>query len=1027
LCFWQVLLRHGPWAVDLLLGLLMLSSALIMTLYVGVLAPTLNPQASYSTYDAVETAAARWFLPRKDSSPAAAASAAAAAASGAVNTTTSSMSSSGGVNGVVTPASLQLPGGSGRWLLPDADGDMDALARLLSGVSRCTAAWSAYGLVQCLVLLLFLLQLLVAWSFQPRLGIITQTLVAALPAIAHLCLVIAFCMVAFAAVLTLAVGTWAAPTATLSSAWYDMFLLLLAGSEVDLGTLFPPGVVLTSAQQLLSGLILYMREALFAFVLMSYFLAALGATFAAVKKAATASAKAASAGMGRDTGRRTIVGDLVVYVFPEWLAAVRPAAWQLQGQGSSTSSSSSYAAQDADKYGVEGSSSSTVQNSSGSGAQEGRGKLETRWASSRAGMAGQQVRTEARPSQLDEEEEQEEVATTLEGPPKHTPNSTPQRSRNMQPQQQQQQRRRGVWSCRQLEAWLPAGAHGPQQQAAYQDLSRPGPRWLFSKAPIASSVQFSAPCAALDPDALQTAVVSLVLEDQQRSGAGGRGATGAALAAELMQQALLRQSPPQPKSRKAAARRSTYGGEVMELPPDWQESLATPRGQRAAARVAAGPGPDTGAATAQVAAAAEVAASVLRALGVHAPPAAVTAGQALLQQEGFTLLDLGAHAGTSSARAATPPGGGGSSRSAWDHPSTEVEPAMVTLTVTRRVTRPDSGAPQGQVQQQVFAALWVAVSEMQQWAAAATKWHKHVAREMALWCWQVQQLAAHHREGARGARPGSAPSPGTAMAAPAARASSSSSSSSGRQQDDHLGVRRRRSSSSFPAIEVAPPGAATTPRGRVQSWADAPARRQAALGGPGPIGSGDGSSRAPRSMSASSVHLQQQQQQPRRPAALVGADHGRGVAGSFASVAVDAAAVGSPGVRGSAGLEAIKHSMPASLRGRLLAISIGTDGLAAAEPGTAARAPGVMQPAQPLTTAARAGRVLAPASAAALNTGMPISSSNSRSSSHGNDAVGTYPTTSISSSAARATPAAGSPQGQAPLGDGEHRRSRVPR
>jgi hypothetical protein len=914
-----VLLRHAPWALDLLLGLLMLSSVLIMTAYVGALAPALTPQASYSTYDAVETAAARWFLPRKDSSPAVAASAAAAAARGAVNISSTS------VTGVVTAASLQLPGSSGRWLLPDADGDMDALAGLLCGVSRCTAAWSLYGLVQCLVLLLFLLQLLLAWSFQPRLGIITQTLVAALPAIGHLCLVIAFCMVAFAAVLTLAVGTWAAPAATFGSAWYDMFLQLLAGSEVGLGTLFPPGVVLTSAQQLLSGLILYMREALFAFVLMSYFLAALGATFAAVKRAADAQARARSAIVGPDAKQRSIAADLVVHVLPEWAAAAQSAAWRLQDRDSS----------------------------SGAG-QKRQGWLKGRWGSTSAVVAPEQRDTEA--GAIPEGEEVEEVATTLEGPLRRKPRTAQRQGQNIQ-HQHQQRRQQGVgWSCCQLHAWLPAPSRGQLQPPAHLDLRDAVPLWQPRRANTLGSVpgrdQCSTPGAALDREALQLLVLGQVLEDQQRTGAGGRGAAGAGLATELVQEVAQQQSVLLKVRRlvsRAARRRSTYGGgsSVTELPPGWQEAPVPP------AAAGSGAGPGISSAAAVEAAAAAVAAAVLRALGVPASPASVAAGKALLQQESSLWATS---AGTSS------------SSSALQVLSAEAGQAVVTLKVT---PRPGWGA-QGEVQQQVYAALWVAVREMQQWANAAHRWHQQVAKEVALWSQQGEQLAARHLDARQVLPVGALPS-----------------------SMDPMGPTT--SGSTATDVTLSSPSAAAAAGGGLRKRVSASGRQQAALD------TSDGRGLLSRDVSgAGSVHQQQQQQQqqqePRAPAALAVADPAGPPAGDSAPATPGVAAAGLRAIRSFARLKSVKPAAPLSLLGQLLGSSAGKDGKGGARP-----APAVAAAVPP---AATAGGASVPAAAATSNIGVAPSSSGSGSSGA---------TISANSAAVTESPAAAScPPGQAP-------------
>lgn len=151
------------------------------------------------------------------------------------------------------------------------------------------------------------------WGFQSRLGIITRTLAAATPQLAHLLVVLAACMALFALVLVLGAGGTAAPASTAGDAFYDTFLLLLGGSNVGRADLLPRGA--SGARVLLGGLIFYCRELLFIFVLMNFFMAVVGDVFSRIKDA---------------TAPRSIGADLRRDVLPElrgWLAA-RRAAWR---------------------------------------------------------------------------------------------------------------------------------------------------------------------------------------------------------------------------------------------------------------------------------------------------------------------------------------------------------------------------------------------------------------------------------------------------------------------------------------------------------------------------------------------------------------------------------------------------------------------------------------------------------------------------------------------------------------------------
>jgi hypothetical protein len=308
-----VLTRDGSWVLDLVLACIMLAAVLLVTVYVGAATPSLTPQGAYAVYDGEEVAAARWFMPRRNDSS--------TAVRDAANKLAAARGSGGDASdALVDAAGLQMPGGPGRWLLPVEDGDMDALGALLSGVNRCLNAWSVYGLLQCIVLLLLVVQLLVIWSFQRRLGIVTSTLVASLPQLGHLCLIFVLCMALFAGLLTVALGARAAPVQSLGAAWYDMFLGILAGSELTLHVLYPAGYLQTGAERVLVTLAYYMREAMFAFVLINYVMATLGTTFLAVKKEASRRDREAKRSHGR-TGDGGIPDDLTRIVWPELLAA----------------------------------------------------------------------------------------------------------------------------------------------------------------------------------------------------------------------------------------------------------------------------------------------------------------------------------------------------------------------------------------------------------------------------------------------------------------------------------------------------------------------------------------------------------------------------------------------------------------------------------------------------------------------------------------------------------------------------------
>lgn len=101
----------------------------------------LQPKPVYNVYDAVSRTPARLFMPAKAHNQA---------------VVDSALAQPMVANGSTLHNGQQpyQPGDPGRWLLPDADTDFDDLARLLAGVHSMSELWSAYTLVQGIVLIM---------------------------------------------------------------------------------------------------------------------------------------------------------------------------------------------------------------------------------------------------------------------------------------------------------------------------------------------------------------------------------------------------------------------------------------------------------------------------------------------------------------------------------------------------------------------------------------------------------------------------------------------------------------------------------------------------------------------------------------------------------------------------------------------------------------------------------------------------------------------------------------------------------
>jgi hypothetical protein len=141
--------------LDVVTAGVMVAATLLLTAYCTRFPAATQPKASYAMYDSVNQSPARIFMPAKAYSQSGldAAVAAWAAAAGASNGSSSDNSS------LFNEAQQPLqPGMAGRWLLPDADGDFDALAGLMAGVGSMAQLWVAYSLLQGIVLILLVLR-----------------------------------------------------------------------------------------------------------------------------------------------------------------------------------------------------------------------------------------------------------------------------------------------------------------------------------------------------------------------------------------------------------------------------------------------------------------------------------------------------------------------------------------------------------------------------------------------------------------------------------------------------------------------------------------------------------------------------------------------------------------------------------------------------------------------------------------------------------------------------------------------------
>jgi hypothetical protein len=148
-------------------------------------------------------------------------------------------------------------------------------------------------------------RLLHAWSFQSKLGIISNTIILAAPQLAHLLFVIFNAVALFALLSYLALGQRVPYASSYAASFEETFRSLLGLGYVKMPDVFPDNVAQSAPQMLLSLIIYYGREVLFVLILMQFFMTTLGSQFMELK-ARAANAKASS-----------IPQDVANHVLPE--------------------------------------------------------------------------------------------------------------------------------------------------------------------------------------------------------------------------------------------------------------------------------------------------------------------------------------------------------------------------------------------------------------------------------------------------------------------------------------------------------------------------------------------------------------------------------------------------------------------------------------------------------------------------------------------------------------------------------------
>jgi hypothetical protein len=123
------------------------------------------------------------------------------------------------------------------------------------------------------------------WSFQGRLGAITQTVVAMVAPMAHFLLLLLICMATFAAMVNISVGRRLPGVSDFGSALGDTFMSLLGGSALNGMSLLRGGVAQSGVEVAAAAMAYLCQQLLLVVVLANFFLAIIEDTFSAVKRA----------------------------------------------------------------------------------------------------------------------------------------------------------------------------------------------------------------------------------------------------------------------------------------------------------------------------------------------------------------------------------------------------------------------------------------------------------------------------------------------------------------------------------------------------------------------------------------------------------------------------------------------------------------------------------------------------------------------------------------------------------------------
>ena len=215
-----------------------------------VLEMGMTAQTSYPIYDDITTSAARYFMPSK----------AEAADPDAV------------VDVEVTAADA-ADDDPERWRLPDDETGIDDMSEMVASMAYVSSIVSLSTSLHGIALLLAVIRMLYSFTFQPRFGIITKTLVRSAPGLIDLMVLTSLVLVLLASLAHLVLGDLYEELSTMRRSVYFLFFFLLTGDLGDMKAAVAPfyeGLERNTASVVVSYIVYSLLPLLVGYVLLSF-------------------------------------------------------------------------------------------------------------------------------------------------------------------------------------------------------------------------------------------------------------------------------------------------------------------------------------------------------------------------------------------------------------------------------------------------------------------------------------------------------------------------------------------------------------------------------------------------------------------------------------------------------------------------------------------------------------------------------------------------------------------------------------